>query len=85
VAGTVVSATDAARFYRVLGVSPDATRTDVRRAFRDLVRRYHPDSNPGAKPGAELAEIVAAYKIVGVRAKPAPPPPAPPQHVDVYA
>jgi DnaJ-like protein len=52
---------DAAEPLRVLGVPPTASATDVRRAFRTLVRDLHPDTNPAAQPGAKLSSIVAAY------------------------
>ena len=35
--------------YEVLGISRDASDADIKRAFRDLARRYHPDGNPDEK------------------------------------
>ena len=35
--------------YACLGVHPDATSTEIKIAFRQLARQYHPDKNPGNK------------------------------------
>ena len=39
-------------YYKVLGVKRDATQDEIRKAYRRLARKYHPDVNPGDK-GAE--------------------------------
>ena len=50
--------------YEVLGVGRDATADEIKRAFRQLARQYHPDAN--AEPGAEarFKEINAAYEVL---------------------
>ncbi|MBE7447859.1 MAG: DnaJ domain-containing protein [Kofleriaceae bacterium] len=49
-------------FYEVLGVSKDADDAEIKRAFRELARKYHPDLNPG---GAEtFKEINEAYAVL---------------------
>src|ERR1700693_156306 len=56
--------------YQVLGVSPTAGGAEVKKAFRRLAKRYHPDRNkedPKAKD--KFAEINAAYEIVGDKDK----------------
>src|SRR5262249_46471952 len=52
--------------YETLGVAPNASQDDIRRAYRKAAKETHPDLNPG-KPEAEnrFNEINAAYDIIG--------------------
>ena len=51
--------------YRVLGVSPDASDEEIKRAYRRLAKKYHPDRNPGDEEAAKkMQEINAAYEQI---------------------
>jgi molecular chaperone DnaJ len=51
--------------YVVLGVSRGATVSDVKRAYRRLARRYHPDINPGDRAAASLYQRISeAYETL---------------------
>ncbi len=53
-------------YYRILGVSRNASREDIRKAYRELVRRHHPDRNEGDAACEErLKEINEAYSVLG--------------------
>ena len=48
--------------YKVLGVSPDASDEEIKKAYRRLAKKYHPDVNPGdAAAERKMNEINAAY------------------------
>jgi molecular chaperone DnaJ len=52
--------------YEILGVSKSASQDELKKAHRKLVRRYHPDKNPGDKEAEErFKEIQGAYDILG--------------------
>ena len=51
--------------YSVLGVSPNASDDEIKRAYRRLAKKYHPDLNPGDKVAAKkMQEINAAYEQI---------------------
>jgi len=53
-------------YYERLGVSKDASADDLKKAFRQLARKYHPDVNTGNKEAEEkFKEINEAYGILG--------------------
>ena len=52
-------------YYDVLGTSKTATEDDIRKAYRSLARKYHPDVNPGDKSAEErFKEINEAYEVL---------------------
>lgn len=51
--------------YATLGVARDATADELKRAYRKLARRYHPDANPGDHDAAEhFKEVNRAYEVL---------------------
>ncbi|HSS01569.1 MAG TPA: J domain-containing protein [Kofleriaceae bacterium] len=53
-------------YYTVLGVSRDATESEIKRAFRELARKHHPDVSPGSN-GEVFREINEAYAVLSDR------------------
>ncbi len=52
-------------YYELLGVGPDAQPDEIKRAFRTLARRYHPDANGGDPEAAErYKQISEAYAVL---------------------
>ncbi|MGV8968493.1 MAG: DnaJ C-terminal domain-containing protein [Cellulomonas sp.] len=52
-------------FYSVLGVSKTADETEIKKSFRKLARKLHPDHNPGdAKAEAKFKEVGEAYAVL---------------------
>ncbi len=51
--------------YKVLGVSPDASDEEIKKAYRDLTKKYHPDLNPGDERAAQkMNDVNAAYDAI---------------------
>ena len=51
--------------YKVLGLHPNASDEEVKRAYRQLAKKYHPDLNPGDQEAArKMQEVNAAYEQI---------------------
>lgn len=55
----------------VLRVKPIATPDEIRKAYRELSKKYHPDLNPGMKAASDekMKELVAAYNVLNAKDK----------------
>ncbi len=52
-------------YYSVLGLKPSASPQEIKRAYRQMVFRYHPDRNPGNDQAAEkFKQILDAYNVL---------------------
>ncbi|MHA1491802.1 MAG: DnaJ C-terminal domain-containing protein [Promethearchaeota archaeon] len=52
-------------YYKILGIEKNATKEEIKRAFRKLARKYHPDVNPDElKSGEKFKEINEAYSLL---------------------
>lgn len=56
-------------YYQILGVSPKATSTEIRRIYHQLAILNHPDKNPSAQATLRMQEINEAYGILGDQRK----------------
>ena len=50
-------------YYATLGVSKDASASEIKKAYRKLARKYHPDANPGDKAAEEKFKDVSLSLI----------------------
>lgn len=58
-------ASDVKDFYKVLGVDKNSSQDEIKKAFRKLARKYHPDLNPGDKVAEQkFKEVNEAYEVL---------------------
>jgi curved DNA-binding protein len=57
-------------YYEILGVPKDASNEDIKKSFRRLARKYHPDLNPGDKVAEErFKDLGEAYEVLSDNTK----------------
>ncbi len=60
-----MAATDFKDYYAILGVNKTASADEIKKSFRRLARKYHPDMNPGDKQAeARFKEVSEAYEVL---------------------
>ena len=60
-----MATTDFKDYYQILGIKKDATAEDIKKAYRKLARKYHPDLNPGdEKAETKFKEINEAQEVL---------------------
>jgi DnaJ-class molecular chaperone len=57
-------------YYRILGLNPGATKTEVKRAYRKLAMQLHPDRNPGPDAAEKFRQITEACDVLMGERKP---------------
>ncbi len=51
-------------YYKILGVSKDASQSDIKRSYRKLARKYHPDVSKEADAEMRFKEVGEAYEVL---------------------
>ena len=53
-------------YYKILGVNRNATHEDIKKAYRQIALKYHPDRNPGDKQAEQkFKDAAEAYEVLG--------------------
>jgi DnaJ-class molecular chaperone len=56
-------------YYGILGVSRDASEQEIKKAYRTMSLKFHPDRNPSEEAKSKMLEINAAYEVLGDEGK----------------
>lgn len=50
--------------YEILGLGRGASSSEIKKAYRQLSLKYHPDKNPSEDAAARFAEVASAYEVL---------------------
>jgi molecular chaperone DnaJ len=52
-------------YYKILGITQKTTKADIKKKYRELAKKYHPDTNAGSKAAEDKFKIIAeAYEVL---------------------
>jgi len=55
--------------YFILGIEVGATFAEIKKAYRKMAMKWHPDKNPGVNTTAQMQKIIAAYTFLETKNK----------------
>ena len=56
-------------YYKILGIARTATEDDIKKAYRKMALRFHPDKNKSAGAEEKFKEIAEAYEVLSDKRK----------------
>jgi curved DNA-binding protein len=56
-------------YYKILGVDKTASQDEIKKSYRKLARKYHPDTNKEKDAENKFKEISEAYEVLGNKEK----------------
>ena len=56
-------------YYKILGIAKGASEDDVRKAYRKMALKFHPDKNKSAGAEEKFKEIAEAYEVLSDKRK----------------